>query len=567
MRIFLFACFLSLTGTILDAQDFVVSLYPEGIPCSNELTETAFDVKSTGRRIQKIQNPELAVYLARGSTSNGSSVVICPGGGYATLAWDWEGTRMAEWYNSFGVSAFVLKYRLPRWESESCSDKVALMDAQRAMRIVRMNAKEWNINPNQVGVMGFSAGGHLASTLSTHFDRGDANANLEVDRFSCRPDYSILMYPVISMDSTFGHMGSKRNLIGDHPTMEQEANFSNELQVTTETPPTILIHASDDKSVLPENSIRYYQALLRNKVSASLHIYEVGGHGFSFATGKGSVEQWASTCKIWMQHQGLLQKKIKTLIVEGQNNHKNWMETTVIMKDYLESSGLFDVVVERTDDIKNFKPTFSDFDLVVSNYNGESWPEETKAAFEKFMASGGGFVCVHAADNAFGDWQAYNEMIGLGGWGDRTEASGPYVYYDRDGELVRDETPGKGGHHGEQHAFEIQIRDSEHPITNGLPKKWMHAKDELYDQLRGPAVNMKVLATAYSDPKTGGTDRNEPVLMTTFYGLGRAFHTTLGHLNESQEHIGFKTTFLRGAEWVATGKVTQEVPAEFMGSH
>ena len=552
----------------LVAQDIILPLYPEGIPCASDLKEEVFEEGQSGRRILKVQHPELAVYLAPEGFATGAGVVICPGGGYTVLAWDWEGSWMADWFNSFGVHAFVLKYRLPRWESEECHDKVALMDAQRAMRLVRSKAETWNLDPERLGIMGFSAGGHLASTLSTHFDHGDPQSSMPVEHHSCRPDFSILMYPVISMDTSIGHGGSRRNLLGENFAPELEVYYSNEKQVSPETPAAILIHASDDKAVIPENSLVYYQALIKNQVPAALHIYESGGHGFSFAKNKGSVEMWPETVRLWMKNRDLLKKKIKVLIIEGQNNHKNWMETTEIMKDHLLSSGLFQVEVVRTvasgqAGMQDFKPDFSKFDVVVSNYNGESWPEETKVNFETFVKEGGGFVSVHAANNAFATWPAYNEMIGIGGWEGRTEKDGPYIYFDKDGKLVRDEKPGPGGHHGKQHAFEIELRDTTHPITRGLPRKWQHAVDELYDQLRGPATNMQVLATAYSDPETGGTDRHEPMLMALHYGLGRVFHTTLGHLNESQEHIGFKTTFLRGVEWAATGKVNQEIPADW----
>lgn len=546
----------------LYAQDFTWSLYPEGIPCENTLEQEVFSVRETGRRIQKVHRPEMAAYLVSGAEASGTSVLICPGGGYTVLAWDWEGVWMAEWFNSLGINAFVLKSRLPRWESDECSDKVALMDAQRAMRTIRMHADEWGVDPDRLGVMGFSAGGHLASTLSTHFDNGMPENSMEVEGHGCRPDFSILMYPVITMDTSVSHSGSRRNLIGDEASPEMELYYSNEKQITSETPPTILIHASDDKAVIPENSIRYYQALLKNRVSAALHIYESGGHGFSFAKGKGSVEDWPRTVEGWLKNQGLFNKKMQALIIDGQNNHSNWQETTDIMKGHLEGTGLYRVHVARSpasgEPMDGFLPDFRKYDVVISNYNGDMWPEATKSNFVNFVESGGGFVTVHAANNAFADWPVYNEMIGLGGWDGRTESHGPYVYYDADGELIRDESPGKGGHHGRQHAFEIMVRDSAHPITKGLATTWMHAKDELYDQLRGPAQNLHVLATAYSDPETGGTDRHEPMLMTIHYGLGRVFHTTLGHTNESQEHPGFRATFLRGVEWAATGRVRHE---------
>jgi len=551
----------------LPAQDMVLPLFPEGIPCASE-NEIHVKENNNGsqRRISQVQNPEIAVYLPAKSVANGTGVVICPGGGYTLLAWDWEGSWMAKWFNEMGITAFVLKSRLPRWESEECKDKVALMDAQRAMRLVRSKATEWRLDPERIGIMGFSAGGHLASTASTHFDGGDAQASLAVDRFSSRPDFSILMYPVVSMDTTIAHMGSRRNLIGTNPSAEMEEYYSNEKQITAETPPALLIHADNDRSVIPENSVAYYLGLRKHGVPAALHIFESGGHGFSFAEGRGDVEGWPSVAKDWLRGRGFLKKRLKALIVDGQNNHRNWPETTPIMKAQLEETGRFIVDVATTpakgEPMVGFRPNFAAYDVVISNYNGAAWPESTQQDFEKYIHGGGGFVSVHAADNAFSEWPAYNEMIGLGGWGNRTEKDGPYVYIDDAGEIIRDETAGKGGNHGKQHAFVVKMRDTEHPITKGMPTEWLHANDELYDMLRGPAKNMHILATAYADPAQGGTGRHEPMLMTVHYGLGRIFHTTLGHANESQRCIGFKTSFQRAAEWVATGAVTQPIPKE-----
>ncbi len=289
----------------LFGQSDTISLYPEGIPCENDLTLEIIN-RDIGRAFSKVHEPDMVVYPALEREATGTAVIIYPGGGYTALAWDWEGLRMAEWFNGMGITAFVLKYRLPRWESEDCRSEVALMDAQRAMRIVRSRADEWKVKPDQIGIMGFSAGGHLASTLSTHFDAGDPAAKLPLDRVSCRPDFAILMYPVVSMDTTIAHGGSRLNLIGADPTEEMIRYYSNELQVTPQTPPTILIHANDDEGVLAENSVRYYLALRQNGVPAAMHIFESGGHGFSFALGKGSVEKWRELCEDWMRGRGLL---------------------------------------------------------------------------------------------------------------------------------------------------------------------------------------------------------------------------------------------------------------------
>lgn len=289
------------------------------------------------------------------------------------------------------------------------------------------------------------------------------------------------------------------------------------------------------------------------------------------------------------------QDKLKVLIIDGQNNHTAWPKTTVMMKKYLEDSGRFTVDVERSkftwkggellkqyplDDGKtyedlpkpktdpDFKPQFSNYDVVLSNfgYNAADWPQETQDALVKFVNEGGGLVVVHAADNSFGGWSEFNEMIGIGGWGGRNEKSGPYVYINKEGETVRDDSKGKGGGHGPQHSYQIVIRDPEHPITKGLPRAWMHAKDELYQQLRGPANNMSILATAYASPKFRGTDRHEPMLMTIDYGKGRVYHTPMGHEDYSVECVGFITTLIRGTEWAATGTVTlTDIPDDFPG--
>lgn len=258
------------------------------------------------------------------------------------------------------------------------------------------------------------------------------------------------------------------------------------------------------------------------------------------------------------------------LIVTGQNNHK-WEVSSPVLKEILENSGLFNAdIIEspaKGEDMSGFNPDFASYDLVVMDYNGDAWPDATKTAFEKYVDQGGGLVIYHAADNAFRDWKEYNVMIGLGGWGGRNEEDGPYVRW-KDGEFNKDMSPGRGGSHGAQHAFRVVNRVTDHPITKGLPEEWMHARDELYSELRGPAENLTVLSTAYADTAKRGTGEHEPVLMTVTYGKGRVFHTALGHAgspgnNPAMECVGFIVTLQRGAEWAATGKVTQEVPEEF----
>lgn len=259
-------------------------------------------------------------------------------------------------------------------------------------------------------------------------------------------------------------------------------------------------------------------------------------------------------------------QKLRVLLIDGQNNH-DWKSTTPILEAIFEESGRFEVDVATSppagEDMSEFRPKFSDYDVVVSNYNGDPWSDETKRGFEAFVARGGGFVSVHAADNSFPEWPEYNRMIGLGGWGGRSEKSGPYVYFEQDGRYVRDDSAGSGGNHGAQHEFVIQSRDDDHPIMKGLPKLWLHTKDELYERLRGPAEDMKVLATAFASPEHGGSGRHEPLLMAIDYGNGRVFHTALGHADYSMNCIGFATTLLRGTEWAATGEVTIPVPEKF----
>jgi uncharacterized protein len=256
---------------------------------------------------------------------------------------------------------------------------------------------------------------------------------------------------------------------------------------------------------------------------------------------------------------------IKVLLVDGQNNHA-WKQTSPELKVILEEGGLCKVDVStapgKGGDWAAWQPKFSNYAVVVSNYNGELWPDTVRDALEKYVNDGGGFVSVHAANNSFPEWKAYNDMIGLGGWGGRNEKSGPYLRL-REGKWTADTKPGNGGSHGKQHEFVMNTQAADHPIMTGLPAKWMHRQDELYDRLRGPAKNVTVLASAMAAKETGGSGEEEPLLMVIPYGKGRVFHTALGHGMEAIKCVGFAVTFRRGTEWAATGKVTVPVPADF----
>lgn len=260
--------------------------------------------------------------------------------------------------------------------------------------------------------------------------------------------------------------------------------------------------------------------------------------------------------------------RIRVLLLDGESAgpYHNWRLTTPILKEELDEAGIFDVTVltapPADGDFSNFKPEFTKYQVVVSNLDSRTWPAELRSEFESYMRNGGGLVAVHAADNAFPDWPAYNEMIGIGGWRGRAEAAGPF-WYMKDGKVVSDPGPGNAGRHGARLPFLITTRQPDHPIMKGLPREWMHAPDELYGMLRGPGKNMTILATAYSDPNNKGTGYDEPMLMVLRFGKGRIFHTTLGHDALALSGVGFITTFQRGTEWAATGKVTQKIPATF----
>ena len=262
------------------------------------------------------------------------------------------------------------------------------------------------------------------------------------------------------------------------------------------------------------------------------------------------------------------QDPIRVLILDGQSGgpYHDWKLTTAVLRKELEDAGIFRVSVatspETGGDFSGFHPDFASYQVVVSNLDAPEWPAALERELDHFVSSGGGLVVVHAADNAFPDWPAWNRMIGIGGWRGRSEKSGP-LWYLRDDKLVSDPSPGPAGSHGARLPFLVTTRVPGHPIMRGLPQAWMHAPDELYATLRGPGEHMTVLATAHSDPANKGTGRDEPSLLVVDYGRGRVFHTTMGHDVMALSGVGFLTTFQRGTEWAATGKVTQKVPVDF----
>ena len=273
-----------------------IPLYPNGVPntiaAPNKENST---FRENVTRIAKVSVPSLTVFTP--DKPNGRAVIICPGGGYAILAFDKEGTRVAEELTKWGVTAFVLKYRLPDETTMVDRSVAPLQDAQQAIRLIRNNAAQWAIKPNQIGIMGFSAGGHLAATAATHFNFAADPGNS--DTTSVRPDFAILIYPVISFDSSIANIGSRNNLIGARASASVTNFYSNELQVSKNTPPSFLVHAGDDTGVLVENSIRFYQACIKNKVMAEMHLYPNGGHGFGL-NNKTTDDNWLERLKNWM---------------------------------------------------------------------------------------------------------------------------------------------------------------------------------------------------------------------------------------------------------------------------
>jgi acetyl esterase/lipase len=271
-------------ATASAAEPAVELLWPHGAPLAKGDSEN--------------DKPNVTVYPATAEKRSVAAVVVCPGGGYGALAMDHEGKQVAEWLNSLGVTAFVLKYR---HRNTGYGHPAPMLDAQRAMRFARANADKFHIESNKIGILGFSAGGHLASTVGTHFDDGRRDADDPIDRESCRPDFMVLVYPVISFTSEFTHGGSKKNLLGDQPDERLVENLSNEKQVNERTPPTFLMHTNEDRGVPAENSVLFYLALRKAKIPAELHIYEKGPHGVGLAPKDPVLSTWAKRCEDWMR--------------------------------------------------------------------------------------------------------------------------------------------------------------------------------------------------------------------------------------------------------------------------
>jgi acetyl esterase/lipase len=291
------ACLLAMCSP-LAAQDVVIPLWPEGVPDRRADTQPG---KSENERTSNVHEPTLTLFTAPPSTACGTAVIVCPGGGYVRLSWEKEGVAVARWLNSIGVTAFVLKYRMVEY-----GQPAPLRDALRAIRTVRSRAAEFGVQPDRIGILGSSAGGHLASCAATLFDRPEGRTGAAIDTVSARPDFAVLMYPVITMHPPFAHAGSRRSLLGENPAPELIELYSTDLQVTNQTPPTFLFHTSEDASVPAENSLRFYQALRRANIPAEMHIYEKGGHGVGLLPGNGPTATWPKRCEDWLRLHGWL---------------------------------------------------------------------------------------------------------------------------------------------------------------------------------------------------------------------------------------------------------------------
>lgn len=292
---------LAFIGSMSGQSSTIIPIWGDQMP-NYQVTDEKEEQTIEGiLRIAKVQTPTLEIFQPSSGSGSNAAVIICPGGGYRILAYEWEGTDIAKWFNSKGITAFVLKYRLPDASSVVTSYEAPLQDVQRAIRLVRSKANEWGIDPVKIGIMGFSAGGHLASTAGTHFNDANTFDGDTIDELSARPDFMILGYPVISMQEGITHKGSKSSLLGSSPTPELVARFSNETRVTHQSPPTFLVHSGDDKAVPVANSLMFYEALIAHDVPAEMHIYPFGGHGYALAWNKRQLEKWPELLWAWLR--------------------------------------------------------------------------------------------------------------------------------------------------------------------------------------------------------------------------------------------------------------------------
>lgn len=283
-------------------MDHQLLLWPNGsIPNYQESGETLQTEITDCIRLSLVQEPDIAVYLPPKRCATGEAFLICPGGSYGVLSYDWEGVQIAKWLNSKGIAGIIVKYRLPNSKSNIVGHLSPLLDVKRAMRLARHYASDWNIQRNKIGIIGFSAGGHLAATLSTRFDDGDRSSSDPVEKQSCRPDFSALIYPVITMRIPHVHENSRNNLIGTEEANDIVTRYSNELHVKENTPPTFIVHSADDDIVKVENSILIYEALKEKNVPVEMHLYPFGGHGFSLAIGKEYLQGWTDRFMEWFR--------------------------------------------------------------------------------------------------------------------------------------------------------------------------------------------------------------------------------------------------------------------------
>jgi acetyl esterase/lipase len=300
MKKIILAFFLIYNLSPLFAQDFTLKVWPDGAPNINGLTQ--LEEEFEGKRVRNVSEAMMYVYLPEKSQNTGAAILFCPGGGYIHEAMSHEGYEMAEWARSKGIAGIVLKYRLPNGH-----DSVPSSDARQALRIIRQHAAEWGINPAKVGIAGSSAGGHLATTVGTRFDLGDKNSADPLAQISCRPDFMLLLYPVVSFREDVGHMGSRQNLIGPGNDWAKAKQYSNELFVTKETPPAFFVLADDDKTVIPQNSIDFYLALKKFNIPAEMHIFREGGHGFGMRKKDLPADNWPNLFYDWLKNMKFIQ--------------------------------------------------------------------------------------------------------------------------------------------------------------------------------------------------------------------------------------------------------------------